>query len=190
MPLFGFQLLLPVEKIFGVGKVMGAKLHKLNIKTCADIEQLSLHFLLEKFGKFGYRLYNYSRGIDEMPVEPNRHRRSASVEMTFLNDTQDLEYIINSLKELHSRLLERLKNIDPKYRIKGQYLKIKYSDHQPRSIMQGSQTADVDIFINMLNKLKLSDPIRLLGIGVRFYPDNYAEKSHQQLSLFNPLSYF
>ncbi|MCE3269463.1 MAG: dinB, partial [Burkholderiales bacterium] len=33
---------LPVEKIFGVGKVTLAKLHKMNIKKCIDVQEFSL----------------------------------------------------------------------------------------------------------------------------------------------------
>jgi DNA polymerase-4 len=77
---------LPVKKIFGVGKVTAEKLTKLGIKTCADLQKISLHDLIKRFGNFGAQLYELCRGIDNREVKPNRIRKSLSVEETFMQD--------------------------------------------------------------------------------------------------------
>lgn len=52
---------LPIEKIFGVGRVTAKKLHAVQIKTCHDLQQFSLAQLQEKFGKMGERFYDLCR---------------------------------------------------------------------------------------------------------------------------------
>lgn len=47
---------LPVEKIFGVGKVTQRKMQQFGIYTCQDLQALSMTQLIERFGTFGQRL--------------------------------------------------------------------------------------------------------------------------------------
>lgn len=79
---------LPITKIFGVGKVTAEKLHNMQIKTCYDLQQVSLYSLVDKFGKAGNRFYHLCRGIDNRAVEPESIRKSLSVEETFPRDIQ------------------------------------------------------------------------------------------------------
>src|SRR5438132_7889569 len=60
-----FLLPLPVGRLPGVGKVTEEKLEKLGIKTVGDLRKLEL-FLLEKhFGRYGLRLHELARGVDD-----------------------------------------------------------------------------------------------------------------------------
>ncbi len=83
-----FVLDLPVRKLFGVGPKMEEKLRALNIKTCADLQRYSIEYLLQKFGTMGQRLYELARGIDNRPVNPERIRKSISVEETIQKTCQ------------------------------------------------------------------------------------------------------
>jgi DNA polymerase-4 len=78
-----FLLPLPVSKIPGVGKVTEAHLETRGIRTVADLRGLTLTALESEFGRFGKRLYELARGIDESPVLPDRPTRSISSEDTF-----------------------------------------------------------------------------------------------------------
>ena len=78
-----FLLPLPVGRIPGVGKVTEEKLAKLGIKTVSELRALELSKLEDEFGRYGARLYELARGIDESPVVPNRPTQSISVEDTF-----------------------------------------------------------------------------------------------------------
>ncbi|CAG0911033.1 unnamed protein product, partial [Cyprideis torosa] len=58
---------LAIGRFHGVGKVTELHMDKLNVKTCADLQQFSAADLQLEFGKFGQRLYELSRGIDHRP---------------------------------------------------------------------------------------------------------------------------
>jgi DNA polymerase IV len=171
---------LGVEKIFGVGKVTLTKLHKMNIRTCADVWQYTLTELIYHFGKFGNILYNQSRGIDLREVEPNRPRKSLSVETTFLNDITNINELHGHLSQLYNQLLLRLDNISPDYKIKTQFIKIKFNNFKIKSVETSSSKADLQIFITLLNNITLPTAVRLLGIGIRFFNSN---NNHQNLQL-------
>jgi DNA polymerase-4 len=77
---------LPVRKIPGVGKATEAVLHDMKILTVGDLHQFEQKELIARFGKWGTRLWELARGIDESPVEPSRKRKSWSSENTFATD--------------------------------------------------------------------------------------------------------
>ncbi|MGC8550147.1 MAG: DNA polymerase IV [Acidobacteriaceae bacterium] len=77
---------LPVGRIPGVGKVTEARLSQLGIKTVGDLSRFELTTLEAHFGRYGARLYELARGVDESPVVPNRPTKSISAEDTFEND--------------------------------------------------------------------------------------------------------
>jgi DNA polymerase-4 len=81
-----FLLPLPVGRLPGVGKVTEEKLEKLGIKTVSNLRGLNLPTLEGQFGRYGLRLYELSRGIDNSQVVPNRPTKSISAEDTFERD--------------------------------------------------------------------------------------------------------
>jgi DNA polymerase-4 len=81
-----FLIALPVRKIPGVGKATEALLQEMNIATVGDLHQFDEAALVARFGRWGTRLYELARGIDESPVEPSRKRKSWSSENTFAHD--------------------------------------------------------------------------------------------------------
>lgn len=75
-----FVAALPVEKLFGVGAVTAARLRKLGASTCRDLRAWSVTELRRRFGRFGLRLFELCRGIDNREVSASRERKSVSVE--------------------------------------------------------------------------------------------------------------
>src|SRR6201997_2085556 len=65
-----FLLPLPVGRLPGVGKVIGQKLAKLQIQTVGELRGLELAVLEHRFGRYGVRLYELARGIDNSEVVP------------------------------------------------------------------------------------------------------------------------
>jgi DNA polymerase-4 len=96
-----FLLPLPVGRLPGVGKVTEEKLAKLAIKTVAELRGLELSALEDKFGRYGVRLHELARGIDESEVIPDRPTQSMSVEDTFEHDVplSETEPMIRRLAE-------------------------------------------------------------------------------------------
>lgn len=77
---------LPVRKIPGVGKATEAILHEMKIGTVGDLRGFTEDELVLRFGRWGTRLWELARGIDEHPVVPSRERKSWSSENTFATD--------------------------------------------------------------------------------------------------------
>ena len=77
---------LPVGRLPGVGKVTEAQLAGLGIGTVAELRACSERVLRARFGKYGRRLYELARGIDERPVQPDLPTQSLSAEDTFAQD--------------------------------------------------------------------------------------------------------
>ncbi len=77
---------LPVSKLPGVGKVMEAKLAQLGIASVGQLRAFGEPELQRRFGRWGQRLHELSRGIDEHPVQPDRPTQQISAEDTFAHD--------------------------------------------------------------------------------------------------------
>src|SRR2546425_1489350 len=80
-----FLLPLSVGRLPGVGKVTEEKLEKLRIQTVSELRGLESSVLEDEFGRYGVRLYELARGIDDSEVVSNRPTQSISVEDTFEN---------------------------------------------------------------------------------------------------------
>jgi DNA polymerase IV len=96
-----FLLPLPVGRLPGVGKVIEAKLKHFDIQTVADLRRMELAKLEDRFGRYGVRLYELSRGVDKSEVVPNRPTQSISSEDTFERDLllTEIEPMIRKLAE-------------------------------------------------------------------------------------------
>ena len=97
----GFLTPLSVERIPGVGKVTARRLAEIRIRTVGDLRALELATLQQRFGRYGMRLFELARGIDNNPVEPNRPTQSISAEDTFETDVllRETEPVIRRLAE-------------------------------------------------------------------------------------------
>ncbi len=94
---------LPVGRIPGVGKVTEARLEKLGIRTVGDLRGVELQALEAAFGRFGLRLYELARGIDDSPVIADRPTQSVSAEDTFQSDV-----LLSETEPLIRRLAEKV----------------------------------------------------------------------------------
>jgi DNA polymerase-4 len=92
---------LPVGRIPGVGKVTEKHLAELGIRTVGDLRGIDLSILEDRFGRYGHRLYQLARGIDESPVVSDRPTKSISAEDTFEHDVplEDTDLMIRRLAE-------------------------------------------------------------------------------------------
>ncbi|RDU98128.1 DNA polymerase IV [Trinickia dinghuensis] len=180
-----FVAALPVRKIFGVGKVTAAKLEQLGINTCRDLREWSLLDLHQRFGAFGRRLYNLSRGIDHRTVEPDQERKSISVETTYVTDLRTLEACTAEIRQLAEQLDARIERVGAVAAIRKLYVKIRFADFQRTTVECVAGATDLPTFIALLEKgfARRNRPVRLLGVGVRLEEDDAAGQG-QQFPLF------
>jgi DNA polymerase-4 len=176
---------LPVRKIFGVGKVTAAKLEKLGIATCRDLREWSLVDLHRRFGAFGRRLFDLSRGIDHRSVEPDQERKSISVETTYVTDLRTLDACAAEIRQLAEQLDARIGRAGAGAAIRKLYVKIRFADFQRTTVECVAGATDLPTFIALLEKgfARRNRPVRLLGVGVRLDEDNAPDRG--QFPLFD-----
>tara|TARA_B110000483_G_scaffold82779_1_gene102807 strand:- start:6788 stop:7927 length:1140 start_codon:yes stop_codon:yes gene_type:complete len=182
-----FVAKLAVKKLHGVGKVTAAKMLRLNLRTCKDLENFGADALTEHFGSFGERLFELSRGIDNRPVSTDRIRKSVSVENTFDTDLPDLDSSLEAMLGLLPKLELRLKRLDNHYSIKKQFVKLKFHDFVTTTVEMLSEDTNPENYRTLCEQgfARGERAVRLIGVGVRVEPlENSAEGfSGDQLSL-------
>lgn len=180
-----FVRALPVNKIFGVGKVTAQKLERLGVETCGDLQAFSIFELDEKFGKFGRALYDFARGEDDRPVKPSRRRKSLSIENTYDSDIVSLEALLAKLPDLYVAFKGRLNRLDDTYQVTKSFVKLKFSDFTSTTLERGVKQPAIADFREMLAEAwqRSSLDVRLIGIGVRFIDLSDAGQM-RQLQLF------
>ena len=182
-----FVAKLSVKKLHGVGKVTAAKMHRLNLRTCKDLQNFGADALTEHFGSFGERLFELSRGIDNRPVSTDRIRKSVSVENTFDTDLPDLDSSLEAMLGLLPKLELRLKRLDNHYAIKKQFVKLKFHDFVTTTVEMLSEDTNPENYRTLCEQgfARGERAVRLIGVGVRVEPlENSAEVvSGDQLSL-------
>ncbi|MVW59223.1 DNA polymerase IV [Massilia sp. NEAU-DD11] len=178
-----FVAVLPVKKLFGVGKVTAAKLHRLGAQTCGDLRDWNMDKLQQHFGSFGARLYDLCRGIDDRDVNPVRERKSISTEETYTPDVPDLDGCLALLPDLYEHLLGRIKRNNAEKFINKLFVKIKFADFQRTTVECVGYAPNMTMFRHLMETgwLRASRPVRLLGVGVRLSDTETVE----QLSLFD-----
>ena len=93
---------LPVGRIPGVGKVMEGRLAVLGIATVGALREVALTELERRFGRYGLRLHELARGIDNRAVTPDQPTQSISAEDTFATDRR-LDDIEPDIRELAAK---------------------------------------------------------------------------------------
>ena len=181
-----FVAALPVKKLFGVGKVTAARLNALGADNCADLRHWARADLLHHFGKFGDRLYDLCRGIDERSVDPTSERKSVSVEETYVDDLPDLAACAAELDLLIELLTARVARAEAGPHIHKLFIKIRFADFRQTTVECVAATIDRTILQGLLEvgfrRHKLA--VRLLGAGVRLEEEEH--RVDRQLPLFAP----
>jgi DNA polymerase-4 len=184
-----FVLELPVNKINGVGKVTTQKLQTMGVVTCGDLQQIALTDLVQRFGKYGKRLSEVARGIDNREVQSSRLRKSISVEHTFAQDIADLDGVLAALDDILDELARRFEKINDSYAPVKRFVKIKYRDFTQTTLEEtmaasGEAWCKPEQFRRLMAAAwpRGAKPVRLLGVGLRLQP--LASEEQDQLSLF------
>jgi DNA polymerase-4 len=174
-------VLLPmaVGRIPGVGKVMNAKLEALGIQTIGQLREHQAQELEQRFGRYGRRLHELARGVDEGRVNPNQLVQSISAEDTFEKDVP-----LSALEPTIRRMAQKVWEASRKETRIGRtvVLKLKTRDFQilTRSHTPASPPASAEEFLRIA--LSLRDRVelaprtlyRLVGVGLSNFrePDN------------------
>ena len=174
-----FLLPLPVGRLPGVGKVTGEKLAKLGIKTVGDLRILDLCVLEDQFGRYGRRLHELTRGIDDNEVIPDRPTQSISVEDTFEQDVPLAE-----TEPMIRRLAEKLWSASRKesriartvvLKMKTREFKVLTRAHTPDTPPSSCEEF-TDIALKLRERVALGPQqrYRLVGVGLSNFREDHA----------------
>jgi DNA polymerase-4 len=162
---------LPVGRIPGVGKVTEERLAKIGLRTVGDVRARAQDELQHLFGRYGQRLCELARGIDENPVVPNRPTKSISAEDTFEQDV-----LLTGMEPMIRLLAEKAWNATRKETRTAHtvVLKLKTAEFRvmTRSFTPPSPPASVEeltgIALSLLEKAGTDggQKFRLVGVGL------------------------
>jgi DNA polymerase-4 len=183
---------LPVERLWGVGRVTLERMHRAGIRTIGDLAARDIAELRGTFGSFGPHLYELAHGRDPREVVGDWQRKSYGEENTFEHDlaldSLDLKRILIAHSEAIGRRLRadqvRARTITLKLKIarplgRGRYPLV------TRSFSVESATDDTSVIarcaIALLERVKPREKIRLAGVQAH----NLERVDASQLGLFD-----
>lgn len=176
---------LPVRRLHGVGPATERALAELKVHTVADLRAVPLEDLTDRFGKHGRTLYEFSRGIDDRPVETHTERKSLGTENTYARDLTDLA----EMEKEVDRMAEEVSDHLARSNFAGctVTLKVRYDDF---TTVTRSRTFPVPVWDRVTIALCARDllrrteapvrPVRLIGVTA----SNLVRERVAQLPLF------
>jgi DNA polymerase-4 len=182
-----FLLPLPVDRLPGVGKVTEEKLKQLEVQTIADLRRMDLATLEGHLGRYGVRLHELARGIDNSEVVPDRPTQSISAEDTFEQDVflTEMEPMIRRLAE-HTWVASRKESRIARtvvLKLKTSEFKILTRSHTPITPPTSCEEL-TNIALSLRERVGLSSQqrFRLVGVGLSNFCD--PEDASAQPALF------
>ena len=177
---------LPVGRIPGVGKVTEEKLAALGLRLVGELRARSLEELETRFGRYGQRLYELARGIDDNPVMPNRPTQSISAENTFDQDVllAQIEPMIRGLAEktwAASRKETRIARTVVLKLKTTQFHVLTRSQTPPSPPASCEELTQIALSLRDKVTLDPTQKFRLVGVGLRNFTDSGEDT---ELSLF------
>lgn len=170
----------PISKMLGVGKVTEKRMKSLGINSFGDLQAYNKLDLINLFGDYGVKLFNFSRGIDFRDVNGSGLRKSLSVETTFSSNIENEEELLIKLEGCFIEMKERLKKHEDRF-TKNIFVKIKNSDFIQTTIESqgGIEFEEFKALFKARFATIENKTIRLIGTGVRFI----SNESKYQLEL-------
>src|SRR5216683_3855644 len=167
---------LPVGRLPGVGKVTEEKLKSFEIGTDAELRKMELPTLERRFGRYGVRLYELARGIDQSEVIPDRPTQSVSAEDTFEQDVP-----LTETEPMIRRLAEKTWSASRKelriartvvLKLKTSEFKILTRSHTPHAPPSSCEEL-TSIALSLRERINLSPKqrFRLVGVGLSNFRD-------------------
>jgi DNA polymerase IV len=188
-----FLVGLPVRKIPGVGRATEEVLHEMNILTVGDVHRFEQQELVERFGKWGTRLWELARGIDESPVVPSRRRKSWSSENTFATDITR-EEVERWLREQAGQLWQSLSERSMRGRTVTVKLRTPDFTTATRQITPPELPASGDdiarIAVSLLDRFDFPEDarFRLAGVGLSNFLDEEEPTAEEEPTLFTAVN--
>ena len=149
---------LPVRAIPGIGPKGESFLHQQKIRTIKDLREVPEATLCEWFGKWGRRLFDKARGIDDSPVSSEWTRKSIGEQETFAEDTKSPSVVTERLYRMAEAVIAKVsKNQFSGFRTVT--LTVRFADFQTanrsHSIKTGIRVTDDREALRLLQQVAL-----------------------------------
>jgi nucleotidyltransferase/DNA polymerase involved in DNA repair len=181
---------LPIGRLWGVGAKTEAYLKKIGLERIGQLADLRQSELTSRLGKNGAHLWQLAQGIDDRPVTPEDGFQSIGHEITFEQDTGDLQLLDKTLLDLTERVARRLREQGARARtITIKLREADFSTFTRRATLANPVETTEKIFpvAHKLIKLLIRDGILVRLIGV--YASNLdTESAGMQIPLFDQVS--
>ena len=176
---------LPVERLWGVGRVMTRELHAFGIETIGQLQGLPHEVLARRFGRHGEHLAELAFGRDPRPVAPDVAAKSIGAEETFGRDCRDPLRLASVLRGQAERVAAELRREN--LAASRVTLKLRFADFRTLTrSWTGDPTQDgLEVYRRatvLLQRIVLSQPVRLIGLSV----SQLARGGRGQLPLLDP----
>ena len=169
--IMAFLAPLLVTKMWGIGKVTGARLAKENIRMIGQLQALDLGALEHLFGKAGaVDMADLARGRDSRPVITHWEEKSVSNEHTFAEDESDIEQVRQHLLELAEEVGGRLRKSGKLARTAQ--IKLRFGDFSTitrQMSFPAARNSDRELIacaLALFERECVKRAIRLVGFGV------------------------
>jgi nucleotidyltransferase/DNA polymerase involved in DNA repair len=136
---------LPIRVIPGIGPKSEQLLHENHLRTVEDLRRVPESALVEWFGKWGERLFEKVRGVDDSEVSNEWTRKSLGEQETFAEDTRDQCIVSERLDRMAERIISKLTAKEFKG-FRALTLTVRFADFQTsnrsRSLKEGIRIDD------------------------------------------------
>ena len=176
---------LPVDLIWGVGRVTAKALGDLGLATIGRLQTMPRSVLARRFGKHGEHLHDLAFGRDDRPVEPFGLPKSVGAEETFDADCTDAELFRTTLRAQAERVAAELR--EEGFAAARITLKLRLAPFETHTrSATGEPTQDgLELYRRarvLLERERVTRPVRLIGLSAgRLGPAGVG-----QLGLFDP----
>lgn len=176
---------LPIQRIWGVGRVTEKRFIAAELHTLGDVRKLTKAQADDMLGKHGEHFRKLAQGIDDRAVIAEHTAKSISHETTFATDIENHDTLAAWLFDLTGQVMRRVRRKGFKGRTI--HLRLRFNDFttitRSKTLKQPTDITKVawETVHNLL-KIHLPDgqPVRLIGMGM----DGFEASETKQGELF------
>jgi DNA polymerase-4 len=176
---------LPIERLWGVGRVMAKALGDLGFTTIGQLQRAPRAVLARRFGRHGEALHDLAFGRDDRSVEPYGVPKSIGAEETFGVDCTNPEQLKTTLRFHAERVAAELR--EGGFSAGRVTLKLRLAPFEThtRSVTEEPTQDGLELYrraLALLERDRVTRPVRLIGLSA----SRLGPSGQGQLDLLDP----
>ena len=176
---------LPIERLWGVGRVMAKALGELGFTTIGQLQRAPRTVLAHRFGRHGEILHDLAFGRDDRSVEPYGVPKSIGAEETFGVDCTNPEQLKTTLRSHAERVAAELR--EGGFSAGRVTLKLRLAPFEThtRSVTEEPTQDGLELYrraLALLERDRVTRPVRLIGLSA----SRLGPSGKGQLDLLDP----